>query len=249
MKKLLMLLVLAPLMALADTEIVDGIEWTYSIVGETAQVDGASPATGAITIPSNLGGRPVTSIGDGAFYGCSGLKSVTIPSSVTSIGWEAFCNCSGLTSVTIPSSVTSIGEGVFSGCGGLTSVTIPSSVTSIGDYAFFNCSELTSVTMPSSVSSIGYCVFWGCGGLTGFIVEDGNSSYCVRDGILYNRSMTELIQCPAMKSGSVMIRPNYRQISGWDLSSSIVSITSASIIRHADVGVKNDYTGTSVCVR
>ena len=81
-------------------------------------------------------------IGSNAFYDCSGLTSVTIPSSVTSIGEGAFEGCSGLTSVTIPSSVTSIGRYAFRVCSGLTSVTIPSSVTSIGDDAFSKCSNL-----------------------------------------------------------------------------------------------------------
>ena len=64
----------------------------------------------------------VTSIGDYAFRGCSGLTSVTIGNRVTSIGEEAFYGCTGLTSVTIPNSVTSIGSGAFSGCSSLTSV-------------------------------------------------------------------------------------------------------------------------------
>ena len=98
---------------------------------------------GNCNIPSS-----VTSIGDWAFYGCTGLTSITIPSSVTSIGDGAFSDCTGLTSITIPSSVTSIGDYAFSDCTGLTSITIPSSVTSIGDWAFYGCKGLKSVRAP-----------------------------------------------------------------------------------------------------
>ena len=64
----------------------------------------------------------VTSIGDGAFSGCTGLTSVTIPNGVTSIGHAAFSGCTGLTSVTIPDIVASIGSAAFSGCTGLTEI-------------------------------------------------------------------------------------------------------------------------------
>ena len=122
--------------------------------------EGCSGLT-SVTLPSS-----VTSIGDHAFYGCSGLTSFTIPSCVTSIGWGTFSGCSGLTSLSIPSSVTSIGESAFEGCSGLTSLTLPSSVTSIGWGTFFGCSGLTSLTLPSSVTSIGDYAFVNCSGLT-----------------------------------------------------------------------------------
>ncbi|MCQ2094788.1 MAG: leucine-rich repeat protein, partial [Bacteroidaceae bacterium] len=129
----------------------------------------------SITIPNS-----VTSIGYCAFYHCSGLTSITIPNSVTSIGSCAFEGCSGLTSITIPNSVTSIGSHAFSGCSGLTSITIPNSVTSIGDKAFYRCSGLTSITIPNSVTSIGDYAFDGCSGLTSINIPNSVTSigYC-----------------------------------------------------------------------
>ena len=93
-----------------------------------------------------------TSIGSYAFYGCSGLLSITIPDSVTSIGRWAFSGCSGLTSITIPDSVTSIGDVAFIGCSGLTSITIPDSVTSIGNRVFYDCSGLTRINYQGNMA-------------------------------------------------------------------------------------------------
>lgn len=90
-------------------------------------------------------------MGEGIFYSCEGLTSVTIPNGVTSIGQYAFGYCSSLTSVTIPNGVTSIGDEAFEQCTSLTSVTIPNSVTSIGRLAFWNCSVLTSITCEAIV--------------------------------------------------------------------------------------------------
>ena len=114
--------------------------------------------------------RGVTEIGYSAFYGCSGLTSITIPSNVTKIGGSAFSGCKGLTSITIPDSVTEIGGGAFYGCSGLTSITIPDSVTKIGDYAFYGCSGLTSITIPDTVTEIGRSAFSGCRCLTSITI-------------------------------------------------------------------------------
>ena len=104
----------------------------------------------------------VTSIEDKAFYGCSGLTSITIPDGVTSIGDSAFNGCSGLTSITISVGVTSIGDNAFSGCSGLTSITIPDGVTSIGTAAFSGCSGLMEISIPSSVKNFGHNLFERC---------------------------------------------------------------------------------------
>ena len=111
-------------------------------------------------------GNSVTWIGASAFYSCTSLTSIEIPSSVTSIGNYAFLGCESLTSVTIPNSVTTIGASAFQGCTSLTSVTIPNSVTTIGDSAFRNCTSLTSVTIPDSVTSICDFAFYNCTSLT-----------------------------------------------------------------------------------
>ena len=157
-KLVLSALILASAFQTALGQIVEG-QWTYIVANGGATIT-ASTATGAVTIPSSLGGYPVTSIGDSAFYGSLGLTSVIIPDSVTTIGNRAFQNCTGLTSVIIPDSVTSIGAVAFQNCTGLTSVVIPDSVTNIGNGAFQSCTGLGNVVIPSrfhaQIGAIGF---------------------------------------------------------------------------------------------
>ena len=102
-------------------------------------------------------------IGDCAFFGCSALTSLTLPSGVTEIGNSAFSGCSGLTSLTLPSGVTEIGSSAFSYCRGLTSLTLPSGVTKIGGSAFSDCSGLTSIYVyAEKLPNMGNDVFEGC---------------------------------------------------------------------------------------
>ena len=160
----------------------EGTDYSVTSIGISAFY-GCSGLT-SVTIPNS-----VTSIEKGAFQGCSGLTSVIIPNSVTKIGWFAFCGCSSLTSVTIPNSVTSIEHYAFECCSGLTSVTIPDSVTGIGVMAFYNCG-LTSVTIPNSVTSIREYAFGGCRGLTSVISKMENPCYifsnCFTDDVFSN---------------------------------------------------------------
>ena len=115
----LILSVFFSISASADVVEVDGVY--YDISGTTATVtSGDNKYSGDIVIPESItynnSKYSVTSIGNNAFWGCSGLTSVTIPNSVTSIGDKAFYYCRGLTSVTIPNSVTSIGKSAFQHC-------------------------------------------------------------------------------------------------------------------------------------
>jgi hypothetical protein len=131
--------------------------------------------TGAVTIPTNFDGLAVTTIGEGAFYECADVDSVTIPNSITDIGQRAF-RFSGLTSVTVPGSVSSIEAGTFSDCTSLTNATLENGVTNIGDYAFQGCFSLAQVTIPDSVTSIGDVAFAGCIGLTSVNLPAGLTS-------------------------------------------------------------------------
>ncbi|MBO5900925.1 MAG: leucine-rich repeat domain-containing protein [Alistipes sp.] len=122
-------------------------------------------------------GRCLIKDGELIAFAPAGLTSYTIPNSVTSIREGAFWGCSSLTSITIPNSVTSIGRHAFYGCSSLTSITIPNSVTSIEWDAFRSCSNLTSITIPNSVTSIGQVALDGCNSLKSF-----NGKFASEDG-------------------------------------------------------------------
>ena len=149
----------------------------------------------------------VTSIGDDAFWGCTGLTRVTIPDSVTSIGDYAFSGCNGLTSITIPNSVTSIGVEAFYNTlwynnqpNGLvyagkvaykykgtmpsnTSIVLKEGTLGITNSAFWECTGLTSITIPDSVTSIGDDAFHSCTGLTSVTI--GNSVTSIGGSAFY----------------------------------------------------------------
>lgn len=115
-----------------------------------------------VIIPAEYNFLPVKEIGDGAFYNCTNLISVIVPSSITSIGKRAFANCSNLTNIIIPQGITSINIGTFAYCNNLQNVIIPDSVKNISQSAFAYCSSLASVTIPSGVTKIDDSAFNAC---------------------------------------------------------------------------------------
>lgn len=109
----------------------------------------------------------------------------------------------------IPGTVTYIGDCAFQGCRRLTgTLDIPGGVTSIGGVTFDTCFGVTAIRIPGTVTSIGMSAFWTCPDLEELIVDEGNPSYASGDGVLFNKSKTELIKYPAGKSGSSYEIPN-----------------------------------------
>lgn len=105
--------------------------------------------------------KDIISIRNNAFYNCTSLTSINLPSSLTRIGNNAFQGCTSLASVNLPSSLTTIGSYAFQDCTSLTSISFPSSLTAVNSNAFEN-TGLTSVTIPSGMPYNAFSVFRNC---------------------------------------------------------------------------------------
>ena len=159
----------------------------------------------------------------------------TIPATVNSIAPRAFWGCTKLAAVTIPPSVNSIGDFAFWECKGLANVNIPPSITSIGECAFWKCKSLTNINIPSSITSIGNAAFAASSGLVN--ADAGNSKYSSIDGILFNKTQTELLHCPTSINGRYIIPSsvtsignsafyNCNGLTSMDIPLSVISIES-----------------------
>jgi autotransporter-associated beta strand protein len=179
-------------------------DFTYETADGAVTITAYTGAGGSVVIPEVIDGLPVTTIGDYAFSGLTSITSLIIGNSVTGIGMGAISDCSGLASVTIGNAVTSIGLFAFSGCTSLASVFIPASVTDLGGAAFSNCSSLTAIE-----------------------VDGANTVYASADGVLFNKALTVLIQCPARKSGDYAVPDGVELIAG-DAFSQCTFLTSVT---------------------
>ena len=115
-----------------------------------------------------------------------------MPNSVTTIGESAFYNCTGLASIDIPNSVTTIGEGAFYNCTGLMNVNIGNSVKRIRSVVFNDCASLTNISIPESVTHIDGFAFDDCTNLKTLVIEDGEEHLYIDDVTFIDSPIEEL---------------------------------------------------------
>ena len=163
---------------------------TYSISGDEVTITDCDTSATSVTIPETIDGYPVTSIGEKAFSGCTGLTSITIPDGVTSIGSSAFSGCTGLTSITLPDSVTRIGMSAFKDCINLSSVNISNldawcKIDFFGSYdvplyygaeLYVNGEKPTEVVFPDGITAIKDYTFYNLKSLKSITIPDSVTS-------------------------------------------------------------------------
>lgn len=121
-----------------------------------------------ITIPAGI-----TSLGRGAFEGCSSLETVSLPNTLTEIEDSAFKDCASMHEIDCPDSVAKIGVGAFEGCRVLEKVKLPDTIPCIGHSWFRGCALLETVDVPNSVKQINHNAFYDCHSLKEIVLPEG----------------------------------------------------------------------------
>ena len=207
-----MILLLAMSTTAIAQETAEGFQYRVETDG-TVTITGYSGNGGKMSIPSEVEGAAVRTIGNGAFVNNSTISSVYVPEGVTHIGNGVFNNCSGLVNIELPTTLVSIGEGAFEACGSLARIRIPNNITEIKDKMFMNCYELKEIILPSSLKSIGYASIIGCGSLVSIELPYGLETIG-REALCCNNKLKSLVipnsvkeisssafhSCPELKS-------------------------------------------------
>ena len=180
--------------------------FTHEVInGKVKIVRCDTAASGAVTVPASIDGKPVVSIGDGAFEDCDGLTKITIPDGVKYIGDHAFYGCTKVTSIELPDSVRFIGA------------------------AFDDCRSLTSITIPRDAKFNTFPIFRGCTALKNINVDSASKNYTSENGVLFSKSKSRLIAYPAGKTDSSYVVPSGTKDIWFGAFSDCANLTSVTI--------------------
>ena len=204
----------------------------------------------------------VVSIDQWAFYACTMLKSVTIPSSVTFIGLSAFQYCENLVNVDIPTNVTTVEGSAFSYTKWYdnlpdgevyinntlyrykgtapenTQIVVKDGTTRIAGFTFWNQSNIVSIELPQSLTNIEHGAFEGCTQLSSILIPKnvafiGCSAFAKCTGLM---EVICLAPTPPIAGVSANPSPSDWMFAGVDVANVLlyVPVESIELYRNAD---------------
>ncbi|MBR4626843.1 MAG: leucine-rich repeat protein [Ruminococcus sp.] len=159
----------------SHTAVYDGVNYTYRVTDEKAKTAGITAADGAangFTVPDELDGYKITSLGEKVFFCNTDITYVKIPASITSVGSYAFSGCINLERAQLPDTLSEIGDGCFMSCTSLVEINLGDSIREIPEKCFFSCTALASAELPGKAESIGDKAFYGCTSLKRLDIPD-----------------------------------------------------------------------------
>lgn len=188
----------------AWTDDSSGITWSFSDFGNTGLIiTGCTgiPENGIVTVPSVIGEKETARIGADTFRDNKSLKELYLPDTINGFSQGTFSGCSSLVKIRLPRGIDGISSQMFSGCSSLTDVEIPDGVNVIANDAFTGCKALRSIIIPAAVQSFAGqgTLFRGCSSMECISVSSDNTYFCDIDGVLFNKTCTELIRYPEGK--------------------------------------------------
>lgn len=186
-------------------------------------------------------------VSDYMFYNCKVLVNLLLPDNTTDIGNYSLAECDRLSVVSIPNGITSFGNFAFSNDISLLRIPMSNSLESIGDQTFYGCNGLTEISIPKNVRYLGDGIVNGCQNIARINVEDGNTNFASKDGVLYTSSFDELLIFPVnyhstnytVLDGTTRIAPyafvNAKKLTDVTLPSSLTDIGMDAFIRCANL--------------
>ena len=256
-----------------DTAVVTKMEESPASDFETQPIDGGLEIVKYVgnaenvVIPREIDGKPVTSLGNAAFFDCKTLVSIEITDSINNLGPRVFVGCEKLQSIDIPEGVTKINMDTFESCRSLKSVKLPNTLLEIHGAAFRGCRSLTDVTFPDnlkeihrqafggcnlksvviskSISSIGEGAFFSNPFLQTIVVDGSNESFSVNDNVLFDKQMTRLLCYPSGKEDKMYEVPATIKIIDDDAfcgSSHLIKVTLPDSVKELRYGTFCDCT-------